>query len=268
LLAGRYFNANDDDKHPLVAIVDELLARQTWPGQDALGKKLKVEVIKEGDFKQEWATVVGIVRHVRYHSLAQQVRPQIYLSYMQSPRPQLQMAFAVRTQGDLPEWLPEKAKATVANLDKDLPVSKLRPLDAYVETARIRSRFLTLLSGTLGLIAVLLACVGIYGVTSCTVAQSTSEIGLRLALGAARWDIVRLILSNSMMAIVLGTVAGLLGSAAISPLLSSLLFEVKPLDPLTFAWVVVIVLAVGLLACVVPARRASRMDPVRALRYE
>jgi putative ABC transport system permease protein len=267
LLTGRFFTETDDTRHPRVVIVDELLAERTWPGQNPVGKKLNVEVIENGNFKPDWAQVVGVVKHVSYHSLMRQLRPQVYLPYMQSPRPQLQMSFVLRTAGH-PESLVNPVRHAVAHLDKDLAVSKLRPLDTFVATARIRTRFTTLLSGLFAAIAVLLASIGIYGVTSCSVRQSTNEIGVRMALGAQRADILRMILTQSMVFIALGAGLGIVCSVALAPLLSSLLFQVKPVDVLTFTLVMIVLLGVGLLACLLPATRASRMDPMAALRYE
>ena len=153
-------------------------------------------------------------------------------------------------------------------LDKDLPISKLRPLDSFVAQARIRTRFTTLLSGLLAVIALLLACIGIYGVTSYSVIQSTNEIGVRLALGAQRADIVKMMLRRSMLAVGGGVVLGGAGALASAPLLSSLLFHVAATDLLTFMVVAAMLCVVGFLACYVPASRASRVDQVIALRYE
>jgi predicted permease len=267
LIAGRLFTETDDAHHPRVVIVDDLLAEKTWPGQDAVGKELNVEVIENNDFKQEWAEVVGVVKHVRYHSLMRQVRPQVYLPYMQSPRPQLQMSFALRV-GGTPESMADAIRHVVANIDKDLPVSKIRALDALVAAGGTRTRFTTLLSGFLAFIAMLLASIGIYGVTSYSVAQATNEIGVRMALGAQRRDILRMVLSQSMLFVFFGVIVGAICSAALAPWLSALLFEVKPLDVFTFALVMTVLLSIGLLACLLPATRASRMDPMAALRYE
>lgn len=267
LLAGRGFTESDDSSHPRVVIVDDTLAEKTWPGQNPLGKKLSVETMQNGEFKQEWAEVAGVVKHVLFHSLVRQVRPQVYLPYLQSTRGTMQMSFVVRTEGT-PESLVPEIRSAVARIDKELPISRVRSLDVLVAVARIRTRFITLLSGLLALIAVLLACIGIYGVTSCSVRQATNEIGVRMALGAHRADILRMFLRQSMVYIVFGVALGAICSAALAPLLSSLLFQVRPLDTLTFTLVITVLLAVGLLACFLPATRASRMDPMAALRYE
>ena len=267
MIAGRPFNDMDDVKHPLVAIVDDLLAQQTWPGKSAIGQKLNVEVIREGEFVRDWAEVVGVASHVKYQSLMQSGRPQVYLHHTQSPRPQMQMAFALRADGPV-ESLVEPIKRAVSSLDKDLPISKVRPLESYVAQARTRTRFVTLLSGLLAAIALLLACIGIYGVTSYSVAQTTNEIGVRMALGAQRRDIVRMVLRRSMVVVGLGILAGGAGSFLLTPLLGSLLFQVQAKDWLTFIVVAALLCLVGFAACFVPAARASRVDPMVALRYE
>ena len=168
LISGRFFTEADDAKHPRVVIVDDLLADRTWPGQNPIGKKLNVEMIENGEFKPQWAEVVGVVEHVCYHSLMRQVRPQVYLPYMQSPRAQLQMSFALRV-ASAPESMGDAIRHIVANIDRDLPVSKLRTLDALVAIGGTPTRFTTLLSGFLALIAMLLASIGIYGVISYSV---------------------------------------------------------------------------------------------------
>ncbi len=269
LLAGRQFTEFDDAKHPRVVIIDDQLAAQTWPGASAVGKKLNIETISNGEFNRGWAEVVGVAKHVNYQSLMQAGRPQVYVPSAQSPRPQMQMAFALRPDGSINiDQLVEPIRRTVAAIDEDLPISKLRPLDAYVAQARIRTRFTTLLSGLLAVIALLLACIGIYGVTAYSVAQSTNEIGVRLALGAQRNHVVRMVLRRSMWAIAGGIVLGGIASMALAPVLSSLLFSVKATDVLTFTVVAALLCFVGFLACYIPALRASRVDPVIALRYE
>jgi putative ABC transport system permease protein len=194
-------------------------------------------------------------------------RPQVYLPSAQSPRPQMQMAFALRTGGPT-ENLTEPIKRAVTRLDKDLPVSKLRSLEAYVDVARTRTRFVTLLSGLLGAIALLLACIGIYGVTSYSVAQTTNEIGVRMALGAQQRDIVSMVLRRSMTVVAVGIILGGAASFLLTPLLGSLLFQVQAKDWLTFAVVAALLCLVGFLACLIPAGRASRVDPMVALRCE
>lgn len=156
----------------------------------------------------------------------------------------------------------------VKKLDKELPVSNLRPQAEYVEKARAQTRFVTVLAGALAAIALLLACIGVYGVTAYSVAQRTSEIAIRLALGAHSTDIRKLVLRQSVLPVVLGLGAGLLLAAALTPLLAGLLYGVPPSDPLTFASISAFLGTLGVVACYIPARRAMRVDPMVVLRYD
>jgi putative ABC transport system permease protein len=261
-VAGRNFDVSDEVADRKVVIIDDSLAKQTWPNGDAVGKKLNLE---NGQFVRDVAEVVGVVKHVQYHSLADQVRPQIYLRYPMAVRSN--MSFTVRTQAD-PRLLVQPIREAVAKLDKDLPVSNIRPLEDYVVKARMATRFVATLAGVLAGIALVLACIGIYGVTSTSVARRNSEIGIRMALGARRMDILQLVLRQNMLPVVWGSVAGLLLSLALTPLLSSLLFGVRPGDLTTLASVLVFLCAVGELACLLPAYRATRANPMTALRCE
>jgi predicted permease len=267
LVAGREFNERDDRDHPRVAIVDESLAQQLWPKGDALGKKLSTNMVVNGNFKRDFAEIVGVVKHIKYHSLVKQVRPQIYLPYTQSLPPRLQTVFTLRSAGSLPSLI-GPIREIVRGLDKDLPVSKIRIMDDYMEEARVKTRFAALLSGTLAGIALLLACIGIYGVTSYSVTQRASEIGLRVALGAEPRHILMMVVRDSMAFAVAGIVAGIALSFMLTPMISNLLFEIKPVDIPTFAVVASLLFVVALLGCYFPANRARRMDPMAALRAE
>jgi len=267
MLAGREFEETDAAAHTHVAIVDDRLAEQTWPGENPLGKKLSVEDSPQGvyQFIREPVVVIGVVRHLQSHSLTSKGRGQIYLPFSLAPRPQLSLA--VRTTAPL-ETFAAYVQQTVKKLDKDLPVSNLRPQQDYVDKARAQTRFVTVLAGALAAVALLLASIGIYGVTSYSVAQRTSEIALRMALGARLADIRALVLRQSVLPVVVGVLAGLLLAAVLTPLLSGLLYGVRPGDPLTFAAISVFLAAVGVLASYIPARRAMRVDLLSALRYE
>jgi predicted permease len=267
LVAGRDFTDLDDVDHPRVAIVDDLLAEKTWPNQDPLGKKLNIEDSPAGPFAftTDLVEVVGVVRHVQYHSLTNNVRGQVYLPFPLAPRPQV--SFVVRTATP-PASLIGSIRQVVSKLNKDMPVSRAMPLADYVEAARSATRFVTLLSVGLAGTALLLACIGIYGVTGYSVAQRTPEIGVRMALGAQRWDVLRMVLRQSSTPIALGLATGLVLSFAVTPLLASLLFGIRPIDVWSIAGSIVVLCATGLAACYLPARRAMRVDPIAALRYE
>ncbi len=263
---GRDITELDDAAHQHVAIIDEELARQTWPGQDPLGKKLNVSDSPKGpyQFERDWLVVVGVVKHVQYHSLTVMVRPQIYAPFQLAPRP---VSFVVLASGPLDGLTPE-IREQVSKLDRSAPVARVMPLTGLVDQARAQSRFVAFLTVALAGIALLLACVGVAGVTSYSVAQRTSEIGIRMTLGAGPDEILRMILRQNIRPVIGGVVAGLALSLALTPLLTNLLFGVKPGDPLTFASISLFLLLVAVLACYLPARRATRIEPNIALRYE
>jgi predicted permease len=267
LLAGREFVDTDDAAHTHVAIVDDTVVEQLWPGQNAIGKKLSVEDSPAGvyQFVREPVVVVGVVKHIQSQSLTSKGRGQIYLPFALAPRPQISLV--VRTTAPM-QTFAAYVQQEVKKLDKDMPISSLRAEQEYVDKARAQTRFVTSLAGALAAIALLLASVGIYGVTSYSVVQRSSEIAIRLALGADAADIRRLVLRESMLPVLVGVVTGLVLATALTPLLSGLLYGVRPSDPATFASISVFVCVVGAWACYVPARRATRVDPMAALRCE
>ena len=266
LLNGRDFTDSDDVSHQHVVIIDDGLAKQTWPGQDPIGKKLSVEDSPKGPyaFEREWAVVIGVVRHVQYHSLTVSVRPQIYFPFPLAPRP---MSVVVRTTGPL-AGMTTAARQEVARLNKNAAVSKVAFLSEYVLQARSQTRFVTFLSGGLAGIALLLACIGVYSVTSYTVSQRTGEIGIRMAMGAQTFGILKMVFRQGVPPIAWGLAAGFTVSLALTPLLKGLLFGVSPIDPLTFAAVFLLLSCMSVFACYLPARRATKVDPIIALRYE
>jgi predicted permease len=266
LIEGRDFTDADDAAHQHVAIIDDALAQQTWPGQEPLGRKLSISDSPKGpyQFERDWVVVVGVVKHVQYHSLTSMVRPQVYVPYQLAPRP---VSFVVRSEG-LAASLLGPIREQVAKLNKNAPVARVITLDDLVEHARAQNRFVAFLAVVLAAIALLLACIGIAGVTAYSIAQRTGEIGIRLTLGARPTEILRMVLSQNFAPVAVGLAAGLVLSMALTPLLQGLLFGVKPGDPFNYAAVFAFLAFVGALACYVPARRATRVDPIVALRYE
>jgi predicted permease len=267
LIAGREFEETDDAAHTHVAIVDDTLAEETWPGQNAVGKKLVVEDSPAGvyQFVRDSVLVIGVVRHIQSHSLTSRERGQIYLPWPLAPRPQLSLV--VRTTAPMQTFAPY-VQHEVRKLDKEMPVSALAAEGNYVEKARAQTRFVTVLAGTLAGIALALACVGVYGVTSYSVAQRTSEIAIRRVLGAHFADVRGLVLRQSALPVASGLLGGLLVAAVLTPLLSGLLYGVRPEDPWTFGEIAAFLGAAGLTACYIPARRATKLDPMAALRSE
>ena len=266
-LEGRDFTDSDDASHQHVAIVDDVLARELWPDGNAIGSKLNISDSPAGpyQFQRDWAVVVGVVRHVQCHSLTAFVRPQIYVPYQLAPRPS--MSIVIRTSGAMP-GLGVTARKQVALVNKNLAVTQLEPLSAVVVLAQAESRFASLLAGLLSSIALLLACVGIYGVLSYSVAQRTSEIGVRMAIGAGRVQMMKMVLADGVAPVLAGLAGGFSLSLVVTHLLARLLFGVEPRDPANYALILFIVLVVSALAALLPARRALKVDPLTALRCE
>jgi len=262
---GRSFTGGDDAGHPNVIVVDETLAKRTWPGEDPIGKRLNVSFIHEGSFDPTLAEVVGVVRHVRYRDLGADGRGQVYVPYFQSVRPEL--AFTLRAApGADARTFATSARRVVARLDPDLAVSKVRLLEDYVRQASTAARFTTVIAAALAILALLLAGIGIYGILAYTVAQRSGEIGVRVALGGRPRDIVWLVLRQTVGLVGAGLAAGLVGALLMTRLLQKLLYGVGPRDFGTLAAAAAVLAAVGLAAALVPARRAVRVDPITALR--
>jgi putative ABC transport system permease protein len=267
MLAGRELEETDDAAHMHAAVVDDTVAEQLWPGQDPLGKKISVEDSPKGafQFERDSVVVVGVVKHIQSHTLTSKGRGQIYLPVPLAPRPVY--SIVVRTTEPV-QTFNEYLQQAVKKLDKDMPVANLLPQTDYIEKARAQTRFVTVLAGALGTLALFLACIGIYGVTSYSVAERKREIAIRIAVGADSADVGKMVLRQSGMPVAVGVTAGLGLAAALTPLLSGLLFGVRPSDPLTYASIAVVLAAVGVAACYIPARRATRVDPMIALRSE
>jgi putative ABC transport system permease protein len=267
MLEGREFEDTDDAAHTHVAVVDETVAEQLWPGKDALGKKISVEDSPAGpfQFERESVVVVGVVKHIQSHTLTSKGRGQIYLPVPLAPRPVY--SIIVRTTEPI-ETFRAYALQAVRKLDKNMPISNLLPQMDYVDKARAQTRFVTVLAGALGALALFLACIGIYGVTSYSVAERKKEIAIRIAVGANSADVGKMVLRQSGLPVVAGVLAGLGMAAALTPLLSGMLFGVRPSDPLTYVLISLVLGAAGALACYFPARRATKVDPIIALRCE
>jgi ABC-type antimicrobial peptide transport system permease subunit len=209
--------------------------------------------------------VVGVVKHLQAHSLTTKGRGQIYLPVPLAPRPVY--SILVRTTEPMQTFAAYVQQA-VKKLDKEMPVSNLQPQMDYVEKARAQTRFVTVLAGALAALALFLACIGIYGVTSYSVAERKREIAIRIAVGANSSDVGKMVLRQSGMPVLVGVIAGLALAAALTPLLSGMLFGVRPSDPLTYLGISLVFSAVGIAACYLPARRATKVDPMMALRSE
>jgi putative ABC transport system permease protein len=261
LQAGRDFTADDMIHSRPVAIVDEAFARSAWPGGEALGQAVTVLGRREGTP----LTVVGVVSHVRAETLREAGNPQVYLPYHQYPL--FDMAVVVQTAGD-PLRLAAPIRAELDVLGGNRPAHTIRLMDDYVGDMMAESRFAFVVLMLFAGLALALSMIGVYGVISHSTALRTREIGVRMALGATRGDILRLVVGSGLRWAAAGVVLGVGASAALTRYLTTLLFEVQPTDPVTLGGVAVLLLAVACLACYIPARRAGRMAAATALRAE
>jgi predicted permease len=263
LLEGRYFDQQDRDGARQVVIVDEMLARAAWPGESAVGKRIEAEHFTPRGVVPVMTEVVGVVEHVRNHSLSRQVRPEIYIPFEQSPRTHL--SFVVRTVRD-PLALAGDIRRELRKRDPQLALSKLRPMTNYVERATAPASFTARLSVIFAVLALLLASIGIYGVIYYSVTQRTHEMGVRMALGATAADIVRLVMREGLWLTVAGMLLGLAGSVALSHYLQTLVYGISALDPLTYAVTIVVVPAAAIAGCWRPAAKAAQSNPIDAIR--
>jgi putative ABC transport system permease protein len=264
LIEGRVFEEGKDRvDSPCVAVVGEAVARKYWSGQSPLGKRLSPGTVES---EADWCQVVGVVKDVRQMELAAESKPQLYFTYDQAtffaPR-----YLVVKTDGD-PLALAGAVRKTVWDVDRDQPVSNVRTMEDVLAESLARQRFSTLLLGVFAGVALLLAAVGIYGVMSYSMAQRTREIGIRMALGAQKRDVLKLAVGQGVKLVAIGVGIGLVGALALTRVMTSLLYGVSATDPVTLVTISLVLVAVALLASYIPARRASKVDPLIALRYE
>ena len=272
LLRGRYFNEFDTWGKPPVMVIDEVMARSMFPGQDPVGKFATIGGVGEGSVK---AQIVGIVGHVRHWGLEQdataKIRAQMYAPMMQIPDEIMTFvsgsAIVLRTAGE-PLQYDKAVRAQVLGSDRDQPVWDVKSMESMIAETLAERRFSMLLLGAFAGIALLLASVGIYGVISYVVSQRTREVGIRLALGARTEDVLKLVVGRGALLVLAGVGIGVAGALAATQALSKMLFGVSATDPLTYAAVAVVLGGVAVLASYLPARRAAAIDPMVALRYE
>lgn len=262
LLRGRDFSDSDNKTAPEVALINSTMARRFWANGDPIGKRF---LWGHPDKEEKWVTIVGVVADTKLYGLDNPARLEVYSPYRQ--RPSTNMNLVVRSAVD-PTSVTASIRAAVAAIDKDQPIFAVHTMQELVNDSISTRRLTLVLLGIFSALALILAAIGIYGVMAYSVALRTQEIGIRMALGAQRQDVLRLVLGQGARIAFFGVAIGLAAAAALARLLSSLLFSVSARDPLTFAAVAVLLAAVALLACYVPARRALRIDPIIALRYE
>ncbi len=259
LLQGRDFDGSDHSTTPLVAIIDEPLARRYWPAGDAIGKRIQTT----GD--REWLTIIGIVGGIKHISLTEEKRPHLYMPITQYARPRA--AFVVRTDGPPNAAIPT-FRAAIKQVDAEMPLYMVRSMTEIIGQTLSTQRLTNILLTAFALLALTLAAVGIYSTMSVYVGSRTKEFGIRLALGAQPGVLRRAVIRQGLMLTSIGVVVGVVGALLLTRTIRSLLFEVSATDPLVFTAVPVLLVAVSIVACYIPARRATKVDPLETLRYE
>jgi putative ABC transport system permease protein len=263
LTAGRAFTDGDHQDAPLVTIVNETFARDAWPGQDPLGRRIRFGGQQS---KAPWLTVIGVVRDLRRSDdVRRVVRPEVYMCALQNP-PRSQMLL-VRTATD-PGAIVASVRREVQAINPQLPLFAIGTLEGQISETLATPRFRAVLLAGFALIALLLATIGIYGVTAHAVGQRTHEVGIRMALGAAGRDVLALMVIQHLKPALIGAAVGVAGAVVLGQSLRTLVFGIKATDPITFVTMAAVLVAVTVIACWIPARRATRVVPLSALRAE
>jgi putative ABC transport system permease protein len=256
------FNEADTATSTPVVVVNQTLARRLWPGEDPVGKRLKQGFAED---KTPWREVMGVVSDVRQNGIDRDPPMQVYIPLQQEPMRSL--IVVARTAGD-PLAMASMIEERIHSIDKDLPVFNVRTMDQLLDESIAQQQLAMALLGSFALLALMLAAMGIYGVMSYAVTQRTHEIGVRMAMGAQPSDVLRLVVGQGLTLALIGVAVGISAALAMTRLMASMLFGVSSTDPLTFISISLLLIAVAALACYVPARRAARVDPMVALRYE
>jgi predicted permease len=259
LITGRHFTEHDDETAPGAAIINETAARVFWAGEDPLGQRF---ILAKRTY-----SIVGVVKDVKHFRLDGEAVTEMYFPYSQLPIPWRLMTVVVRTES-APDELAAAVRAAVLEIDKDQPVYNVRTVESLLDKSVSRSRFYLLLMSAFAALALVMACLGLYGVMSYAVTQRTHEIGIRLAMGAQPRDVLRSVGGRGLMLALSGVGVGLIAAFGLTRVMTTLLYDVSPTDTLTFAAIALLLIAVALLACYLPARRATKVDPMIALRYE
>ncbi len=261
VLRGRSFTEEDSRQSRRVAVVNEAFASRFFPNEEAVGKRIRVES------EDQYDEIVGVVRNGKYRTLGEDPRPFMWRPVAKTQRSFLGSAIVIRASSD-PRPVLAALRQEARQLDEKVPVTGLRTLEEATSVSLLFPRMGAALFGLFGVLGALLAAVGLYGVIAYSAGQRTHEIGIRMALGAQRWDVLKLILGQGLTLTGIGLVLGLVAAFSATSLISVLLYGISPTDPLTFAGISLLLLAVATLACWIPARRAARVDPMIALRYE
>ena len=266
LLKGRFFNDRDTEKAPSVAIIGESVARRVWPGEDPIGKRVTLE---DRTKPSDWLTVVGVVADVKLYNMTDAAPPAVYQPFPQVTRQGFlsDMTYVIRSSGD-PVRLGSTIREQLKAVDPDLPVLRIATMSKLVAASTSEPRFQAEIIGSFAILALLLAVIGIYGVMSYFVTERTREIGIRMAVGAKAGHVLTLVVRRGLLLVAAGVVCGAAGAWGVTRVLATLLFELKPTDPPTFAAAALLLVMVATAATFIPARRATQVDPSVALRYE
>jgi putative ABC transport system permease protein len=262
LLAGRNFNDNDTPSSEPVCIVSRSAAETLWPGREAVGQKLLVGKLSATNF---WHRVIGVVGDTKWHAAETGRGLEVYYSHRQWPIPAFH--FLLRVEGD-PASLITQVRRAIHEVNPDIAINEIKPMDEVITEALWQRRLWGALFALFAGVALLLAAVGIYGLMSYLAGHRTREIGVRIALGAQKGDVLRLIVGQGLKVVAIGVAIGLIAALALARLMKSLLFDVAATDPLTFAAMALLLACVALVACFIPARRAAKTDPIIALRCD
>lgn len=259
LLKGRVFGNEDQTNTPTVVVINQTMAQRFWPNQDPLGKQIRI--VQDGST----ATVIGVVGDAKHYWLEEEQKPQMYDAYSQDPG--LFATVVIRTSVE-PLGLSEQVRQAIWKVDADQPMWKIRTVEFLVDRSTADRRFLMALMGIFAALALVLTIIGLYGVISYLVNQRTQEIGIRMALGAQMGDIMRMVLRQGMVLVLSGVALGIAAAWLLTRLMSRMLYQVSATDPMTFISISALLVTVALFACYIPARRATKVDPLTALRYE
>ncbi len=265
LLKGRVLTEQDRIGAPRVAVVSRTMSELLWPGEDAIGKRIKIPFRAGYENAEDWITVVGVVEDVKYRTVEEPLNPAYYLSAWQQKWDT--DSLVIRASGD-PDSAVAAARRELQSFDKSAPLYRITTMSERAARATSRYRYSALMMGLFAGLALLLAAFGIYGVMSYAVSARTREIGIRMALGAQPKQVVKLVIADGIVMMLTGLILGLAAALVVTRVLASQLYEVRPTDPVTFVTAALVLIAVALLACYLPARRATRVDPMVALRYE
>jgi putative ABC transport system permease protein len=263
LLKGRFFDDRDVRDAPPVAIIDETMERKFWPDENPIGKRISFQRNAQGN--PVWRDIVGVVGHVKQRGLEGESPVQYYIPHRQLS---VSTVFLVARTAVEPASLAGAVRGSIQQVDPELPVFRVTTMERMVADSMTQRRFSMTLLGVFAFVALILASVGLYGVMSYSVTHRTNEIGIRMALGARTTDVLAMVVGQGMKLSLAGVGTGLAGALALTRVMRTLLFSVSASDPWTYVAVALVLGAVSLVACYVPARRATKVDPIEALRYE